>query len=230
MPNPIPLTLTSTCSLLSTSPFPITIAYLSFHHFLLVNAHRKMIKRGWLQMSSCLRLCCSWSVFIESCLGSVTRTSVVGLAPIYFLPCPRLLPIPRGLCVHTHAIPILVDCTLSLSLLVIFSLIAFSFTCTISAHWILSSFPLCPFYSPGTHPIMYILNPYLTIGSWCHHPFTLTLLLVSDSVPCLPAYLCTTTYSLVCAQVPYVYKPCVPQLYSLTWIYLVLHGYLVHNL
>jgi len=65
---------------------------------------------------------------------------------------------------------------------------------------------------------------YHSLGLWLNSPFALTLLPVSDSVPFLPAYLCTTTYSLVCAQVPYVYKPCVPQLYSLTWIYLVLHS------
>jgi len=167
---------------------------------------------------------------------TVTRTSVVGLAPIHFLPCPRLLPIPGGLCAHTHAIPILVDRTLSLPLLVIFSLITFSFTCTISARRILSLFPLCPFHSTGTHPII-TLNPLPYCWSMTSSPPTLTassvgdsvpiifttvsvcdsisplpftLLLVSDSVPFLPAYLCTTTYSLVCAQVPYVYKLCVP--------------------
>jgi hypothetical protein len=72
--------------------------------------------------------------------------------------------------------------------------------------------------------------PYHSLGLWLSPPFILTLLPVSDSVPSLPAYLCTTTYGLVCAQVPYIYKPCVPWLYSLTWIYLVLPGYLVHNL
>jgi hypothetical protein len=84
----------------------------------------------------------------------VTRTSVVGLAPIHFLPRSRLLPIPGGLRTHTHAIPILADRTLSLSLLVIFPLITSSFACTISARRILSSFPLCPFHSTGTHPII----------------------------------------------------------------------------
>jgi hypothetical protein len=109
-------------------------------------------------------------------------------------------------------------------------------------------------YAPSTIPVPILLYsepltllsvhdvvtpyPYRILGRWlspCHpyHSlsllFTLTLLPVSDSVLSLPVYLCTTTYGLVCAWVPYVYKPCVPQLYSLTWIYLVLHGYLVHN-
>jgi len=95
----------------------------------------------------------------------------------------------------------------------------------LSVHDIITPYPY--------HTLGRWLSPchlYHSLGLWLSPPFTLTLLPVSDSVPFLPAYLCTTTYSLVCAQVPYVYKPCVPQLYSLTWIYLVLHGYLVPNL
>jgi hypothetical protein len=100
-------------------------------------------------------------------------------------------------------------------------------------------------YAPSTIPVPILLYsepptllsvhdiitpyPYCILGQWLSLLFTLTLLPVSDSVLSLPAYLCTTTYGLVCAWVPYIYQPCVSQLYSLTWIYLVLHSYLVHN-
>jgi len=175
------------------------------------------------------------------------------MAPIHFLPCSCLLPLSRRLCTHTHAIPILADHILPLPLLVVFSLtIFFHLPCIIFAHRISSSPPPPPMpsHSTGTHLII-SWTPYLTIGPRCCHPFaltatpvgdsvpyylyhslglwlslpaTLTLLLVSDSFLFPPAFLCTTTYSLVCAQFPCVYKPSVIQLYSLTWIYLVLHG------
>jgi len=67
-------------------------------------------------------------------------------------------------------------------------------------------------------------HPYHSSGPWLSLPSTLTFPPVLDSILLLPAFLCTTTYSLVCAQFPHVYKPPVVQLYSLTWIYLVLHG------
>jgi hypothetical protein len=86
--------------------------------------------------------------------GNVTRTSASGVAPIHFPSRPRFLPIPGRLRAHTHAIPILVDRTLPLSLLVIFSLIVFPLTCTIFARRIPGLFPLCPFHLTGTHPII----------------------------------------------------------------------------
>jgi len=58
---------------------------------------------------------------------AVTRTSDAGMAPIHFPSHSRPLPLSRGLRMHTHAIPLLVDRTLSLSFLVIFPLIAFLF-------------------------------------------------------------------------------------------------------
>jgi hypothetical protein len=97
--------------------------------------------------------------------------------------------------------------------------------CTIFAHRISGSIPYAlpiPPVPTLLHPEPYtllsvhdVVTPYpYRIHSWwlspCHlyHSFspwlglfpTLTLPLVSDSVPFLPAYLCTTTYSLVCAQ------------------------------
>jgi hypothetical protein len=127
------------------------------------------------------------------------------------------------------------DRTLSLPLLVIFPLITFPLLCTISACQIPSLFP----YALSTLPVFTLLysepltllsvhddvtsypycilgrwltpcHPYHSLGLWLSLPFTLTLLPVSDSVSFRLAYLCTTTYSLVCAQVPYIYKPCVP--------------------
>jgi hypothetical protein len=113
----------------------------------------------------------------------VTRTSVVGVAPIHFLPRSCLLPIPGGLCAHTHAIPILVDCTLSLPLLVIFSLIAFPLTCAISACWILGLFLLCPFHSAGagnnaSHHVIWCFS----LGStW--HKLAAPLWVLSAAIP-----------------------------------------------
>jgi len=132
------------------------------------------------------------------------------MAPIHFLPCSCLLSIPQGLCAHTHAIPLLVDCTLALPFLVIFPLMSFLPICTISACQIPGSPPLCPFHSIGAHPIIFWI-PYFTIGRWLsssYHSFSLwlslpltpTILLVSDSVLPLPAYLCTSTYGLVCTH------------------------------
>jgi hypothetical protein len=55
---------------------------------------------------------------------------------------------------------------------------------------------------------------YHSFSLWLSPPSTFTLPPVSDSVPFLPAYLCTTTYSLVCAQFPTyinpVYHSCIP--------------------
>jgi hypothetical protein len=55
----------------------------------------------------------------------VTRTSIPGVAPIHFPPRSRFLPIPGRLRAHTHAIPILVDRTLPLPLLVVLSMTMF---------------------------------------------------------------------------------------------------------
>jgi hypothetical protein len=162
------------------------------------------------------------------------------MAPIHFPARSRLLPLSWGLCTHTHALSLLAGHPFPLPFLVTFPLIVSLFTCTISARRISGLLSLCPFHFTGTHPII-SWTPYLTISLWRHHPFTLTIASVCDSVPpypylttspwliLLPAYLCTTTYGLVCAHFPYVYKPYVPWLYSLTWIYLVLYSYLVHN-
>jgi hypothetical protein len=65
---------------------------------------------------------------------------------------------------------------------------------------------------------------YHSVSLWLSLPSTLTLPPVSDSLLFPLTFLCTTNYSLVCAQFPYVYEPSVLQLYSSTWIYLVLHG------
>jgi len=126
----------------------------------------------------------------------VTRTSHAGMAPIHFPSRSHLLPIPWGLWVHTHAIPLLVDCTLALPFLVIFPLTIFLSTCTISAHWISGLLTLCPFHFTGTHPII-PWTPYPTIGLWrCHplphlqvvtwFPTTLTIASVRDSVSLYP--------------------------------------------
>jgi hypothetical protein len=115
--------------------------------------------------------------------------------------------------------------------------------------------PLCPFQFTSAHPII-SWTPYPTISPWCHCPIPLlhswlvtqspvifTIVLVCDSTFPLPlpyhwslthslslTFLCTTTYSLVCACFLYLYKPYIPQLCSLTWIYLVLPSYLVYDL
>jgi hypothetical protein len=102
------------------------------------------------------------------------------MAPIHFPPRPRFLPIPGRLRAHTHAIPILADCTLPLPLLVIFSLIDFLLTCTMFACWIPGSLPLCPFHLTGTHPIISWPHTLLSV----HNVVILTASSVGDSVPC----------------------------------------------
>jgi hypothetical protein len=111
-------------------------------------------------------------LYLAAILADVTRTSNAGMAPIHFLPHSCLLPIPQGLCAHTHAIPLLDDHTLTLFFLAIFSLIAFLSICTIFACWTPSSPPLCPLHLTSTHPII-SWTPYLTIGPWCCHPLPL---------------------------------------------------------
>jgi hypothetical protein len=139
----------------------------------------------------------------------VTRTSNAGMAPIHFPSCSCLLPIPWRLHTHTHAIPLLADCTLALPFLVIFPLIIFLSTCTISAHWISSWLTLCPFHLTGTHPII-SWTPYPTIGLWHHHPLphprvvtqfpiTLTIAPVCDSVSLYPYHTTSLWLSLLSA-------------------------------
>jgi hypothetical protein len=92
-------------------------------------------------------------------------------------------------------------------------------------------------------PPYYILSPILLHQSMTLSPYTLTVSLVYDSASPLPlpyhqsvthslslTSFYTSTYSLVCARSTHLYKPYVPQLYSLTWIYLVLPSDLVQNL
>jgi len=172
------------------------------------------------------------------------------MAPIHFLPPPRLLPIPWGLRAHTHAIPILVDRTLTLPLLAIFPLIIFPLACTIFAHRIPGSLPLCPFHHTSTHPII-LWTPYLTIGPWrCHplplphswsvtqFPVTTTIASVCDSASPLPLpYYRSLTQFPFCLLISVlllmawsvlgfptyinpVYHSCIPQLES-TWFYMV---------
>jgi hypothetical protein len=97
--------------------------------------------------------------------------------------------------VHTHAIPILVDHALTLSLLVIFSLIIFLLTCTISARRIPGSFPPMPL-PLYRYPSYYILNPLPYYQFMTLSPLTLTVFLVGDSVPI------TLTIVSVCDSVP----------------------------
>jgi hypothetical protein len=102
--------------------------------------------------------------FILRNRGNVTRTSIPGVAPIHFPPHSRLLPIPRRLCVHTHAIPILADCTLPLPLSVVLSLITFPsplyYICSPDPRLA----PLCPSHSTSTNLII-SRALYLTVGS-----------------------------------------------------------------
>jgi hypothetical protein len=101
--------------------------------------------------------------FIPRNGGNVTRTSASSVAPIHFPSRSRFLPIPGGLRTHTHAIPILVDRTLSLPILVVFPMII-PFT---SLYYICSpdlrlASPM-PSHSTGT--ILIISRAlYLTIG------------------------------------------------------------------
>jgi len=112
-------------------------------------------------------------IWLCACLPFVTRTSIAGMAPIHFLPRSCLLPIPWGLCTHTHAMLFLVDHTLTLPFLVIFPLIIFLLTCTISACQISGSLPLCSFHLTGTHLII-SWTPFLTISPWHRHPLPLS--------------------------------------------------------
>jgi hypothetical protein len=135
-------------------------------------------------------------------------------------------------------------------------LIPFHLTCTINCSpdpWFASPMPLplyqyssyyilnpLPYYWSMTSPPLYLycilgwwltsLYPYHSLGLWLSSPLPLPYYRFLTRLPSLPAYPCTTTYGLVCARFPYIYKPYIPQLYSLTWIYLVLPSYLVHNL
>jgi len=129
-------------------------------------------------------------------MTSVTRISTAGMAPIYFLPCSRVLLVSWGLCAHTYAIPLLVNHTLALSFLVISSLITFLSACTISTCQIPGSPTLCPLHFTGTYPII-SWTPYLAISLWCCHPslhpqvvtqslVTFTIASVCDSVPLYP--------------------------------------------
>jgi hypothetical protein len=108
------------------------------------------------------------------------------------------------------------DHTLSLPFPVILPLIAFLLTCTISVLWTSGSFP-------------YTISISLVLTLLYLEPLTLTVPSVGDSVSPLPlpyhrslthflslTFSCTTTYSLVCACFPYLYKPYILWLYSLT--------------
>jgi hypothetical protein len=159
------------------------------------------------------------------------------MAPIHFLPCSRLLSIPWGLCTHTYAIPLLVDCPLALPFLVIFSLIAFLLICTISACRIPGLLPLCPFHFTSTHPNI-SWAPYLTIGPWYHHPLplphpqsvtqppiTLTKASVCDSVSLLPLpYHWSLTQSPFCLPISVLLLTAWSVLVSLTYINPIYHS------
>jgi len=108
---------------------------------------------------------CAWppASYLHWDVTYVTRTSTSSMAPIHFPSCPHSLPIPGGLHAHTHAIPILVDCTLSLPILVVFPLIT-PFT---SLHYICSPDPrfASPMPSRSTGTILIISRAlYLTVS------------------------------------------------------------------
>jgi len=88
-------------------------------------------------------ICISYCWPIHLC-NIVTRTSAAGMAPIHFPPHPCLLPLPRRLLVHLHALPLLAGHPFPLSALVIFPIIP-CLGCTISAHQISPACNLCPF-------------------------------------------------------------------------------------
>jgi len=119
---------------------------------------------------------------LQSHHTAVTRTSACSVAPIHFPSRPRFLPIPRGLCMHTHAIPILVDCTLSLPILVVFLLIIpFHFFVLYLLTGSPAHFPYAlPLYR--YHPY-YIQSPIPYCRSMTSSPFTLTAPPVGDSAP-----------------------------------------------
>jgi len=124
---------------------------------------------------------------------------------------------------HTHALPLLAGHPFPLSFLAIFPLIVSSCICTISAcqtsslsPYALSALPVLTLLYPEPHTLLSFPLP-LPYHQSLTHSLSLT-------------FSCTTTYSLVCAHFLQLYKPYIPQLYSLTWIYLVLPSYLVHNL
>jgi len=85
---------------------------------------------------------------------TVTRTSTAGVAPIHFPSHPHLLPLPRGLHMHIHALSLLAGRTLILSFLVIFPLIGLLLICTISTCWTPGSLLYAPFHSTGTYFII----------------------------------------------------------------------------
>jgi hypothetical protein len=136
------------------------------------------------------------------------------VAPIHFPTHSRHLPLPQGLCMHTHAIPLLADRALALPFLVIFPLIVFLLICTIFARRVPGLCPSCPFHFTSAHLII-SWTPYLAISPWhCHplplpyfqlvtqFPFTLTIASVCDSVPPLPLpYYLSLTQSSFCLPV-----------------------------
>jgi hypothetical protein len=96
-----------------------------------------------------------------------------------------------------------------------------------------------PYYQSMTLSPLPLPHPWSVTQS----PVTFTIVSVCDSISPLPlpyhqslthflslTFSCTTTYSLVCACFLHLLNPTYHKLYSLTWIYLVLPGCLVHNL
>jgi hypothetical protein len=144
-------------------------------------SERIRLKTSWQQLASLMYHTIPPSSMHRTS-QNVTRTSIVGLAPIHFLPHSHLLPVPGGLHVHTHAIPILADHTLSLPLLVILPLIMSSFhlyyICSLDPR-LIPPMPL-PLYQ---YPSYYTLNPLPYYWSITLSPLALTVPLDGDSVP-----------------------------------------------
>jgi hypothetical protein len=106
------------------------------------------------------------------------------VAPIHFPSHPCPLPLPWGLYMHTHVLPLLAGRPFPLSFLIVFLLIAFLLTCIISACQISGSPPMpFPLYR---YPSYYILSPIAYYQSMTLSPLTLTTSPVSDSVPHYP--------------------------------------------
>jgi hypothetical protein len=106
------------------------------------------------------------------------------MAPIHFPPCPCLLPLPGWLLAHIHAIPFLAGYPFPLPVLVIFPLIV-SFL--IVLYLLIGSPPcnLCFFPLYQYHPNI-PWTPHHCIGPWHHHPLTLTISSINDSVSYYP--------------------------------------------